>query len=112
VAAQQAADAAAQLAQAQAAASAEWATLSTDLPRMVSAIQSRVDILSQSKKLPKNLSPESFEAAKAGLDAINASWAKATAAAASGDSVSAVSSAKLVQEKGAEVLALLGMSGG
>jgi hypothetical protein len=111
-AAEQQAQAAAKLAQEQAAASAEWATLSTDLPKMVSAIQSRVDILSQSKSLPKNLSKESFEAAKLGLDAINASWAQATAAASSGDSLGAVANARVVQEKGAEVLALLGMSGG
>ena len=32
-----------------------WNSLSSDLPNMVNAIQSRVDMLSKSKKLPKNL---------------------------------------------------------
>jgi type II secretory pathway pseudopilin PulG len=107
-----AATAAAAAQQAQAAASAEWATLSTDLPKMVSAIQSRVDILSKSKKLPAKLSKESFDSAKAGLDMINSTWSEATAAAAAGNSIEAVDKAKLVQQKGQEVLALLGMPGG
>jgi hypothetical protein len=111
-AAQEAQAAAAAAQQAQAAASAEWATLSTDLPKMVSAIQSRVDILSKSKKLPAKLSKESFDSAKAGLDMINSTWSEATAAAAAGNSIEAVDKAKLVQQKGQEVLALLGMPGG
>jgi tRNA U34 5-carboxymethylaminomethyl modifying GTPase MnmE/TrmE len=111
-AAQEAQAAAAAAQQAQEAASAEWATLSADLPKMVSAIQSRVDILSKSKKLPANVSKESFDSARAGLDMINSTWADANAAATSGNSVDAVAKARQVQEKGAEVLALLGMSGG
>jgi hypothetical protein len=95
-----------------AAATAEWETYNADLPKMVSAIQSRVDILSQSKKLPANLSKESFDSAKLGLDLINATWAEATAAAASGNPVDAVAKAKVVQEKGAEVMGLLGMTTG
>lgn len=108
-AAEQEAKAAAQAAQE--AARAEWSTLNADLPKMVSAIQSRVDILSKSKKLPKNLSKESFDAAKAGLDLINSTWAEATAAAASGNAMDAVAKARVVKEKGGEVLALLGMPG-
>jgi hypothetical protein len=111
-AAQEAQAAAAAAQQAQAAASAEWATLGTDLPKMISAIQSRVDILSKSKKLPAKLSQESFDSAKAGLDMINSTWSEASAAAASGNAVDAVAKAKLVQQKGQEVLALLGMTGG
>jgi len=111
-AAQEAQAAAAAAQQAQAAASAEWATLSSDLPKMVSAIQSRVDILTKSKKLPANVSKESFESAKAGLDVINSTWGEATAAAAAGNSIEAVDKARVVQQKGQEVLALLGMSGG
>jgi len=34
------------------AASQEWTTLAADLPKMVEAIQSRVDMLSKSRKLP------------------------------------------------------------
>ena len=111
-AAEQQAQADAQRAAEQAAATAEWETYNADLPKMVSAIQSRVDILSKSKKLPANLTKESFESAKLGLDMINATWAEASAAAASGNPVDAVAKAKVVQEKGTEVMGLLGMTTG
>jgi len=110
-AAQQQEQAAAQRAQEQAAATAEWQTYNADLPKMIGAIQSRIDILSKSKKLPANLSQQSFDSAKLGLDMMNATWAEATAAAAS-NPVDAVAKAKIVKEKGEEVLGLLGMTAG
>jgi hypothetical protein len=94
---------------AMAAASEQWKVLSTELPDMINAIQSRVDILGQSKKLPKNLKPESFQAAKDGLEWMKTTWAEATAKFGSGDPVDAVFKAQTVKEKGAEVLQLLGM---
>lgn len=95
---------------AMAAASSEWNTLAEDVPKMVQAIQSRVDALSASKKLPKNVTQGSFNLAKSGLDTMKTTWADASAEFSAGDPVGAVSKAKLVQEKGAEVLKLLGMS--
>jgi hypothetical protein len=89
-----------------------WSALSTDLPKMVSAIESRVGVLSGAKMLPKNVSREAFDAAKAGLDMMKGVWGEASAAATSGNAVDAVAKAKMVQEKGAEVLKLLGMSQG
>ena len=95
------------------AATAEWGTLSADLPNMVSAIQSRVDVLSKSsKRLPKNLSKDSFDAAKAGLDMMKSTWDAANADFTAGNPIDAVAKAKTVQAKGAEVLALLGMTSG
>jgi hypothetical protein len=91
------------------AATAEWGTLSADLPKMVSAIQSRLDILAKSKRLPKNLTQASYDAAKAGFDSMKTTWDAATAAATAGDSLDAVAKAREVQSKGNEVLALLGM---
>jgi hypothetical protein len=95
-----------------AAATTEWGALSADLPNMVAAIKSRVDVLSGSKRLPKNITQSSFDSAKAGLDMINNTWTEATAAFGSGNAVDAVAKAKMVKEKGAEVLKLLGMSAG
>jgi hypothetical protein len=89
-----------------------WAGLSTDLPKMVGAIESRVGVLGGAKSLPKNVSREAFDAAKAGLDMMKATWGEASTAATSGNAVDAVAKAKMVQEKGAEVLKLLGMSQG
>ena len=91
-------------------ASAEWGALANDVPQMVAAIQSRVDALSSSKKLPKNVSKEAFESAKAGLDWMKTTWAEASAAATDGKPTDAAEKAKAVKAKGAEVLAALGMS--
>jgi hypothetical protein len=92
------------------AASAEWNSLSTDVPKMVEAIQSRVDILSSAKKLPKNVSQEAFNSAKSGLDMMKAQWNEANGAFMEGKAAEAVEKAKAVKAKGAEVLAALGMS--
>lgn len=97
---------------AMAAAATEWSSLSADVPKMVEAIQSRVDILGKSKKLPKNVSQEAFDAAKSGLDSMKSLWAEASSAFTSGDAVNAVDKAKGVKAKGEEVLKLLGMSQG
>ena len=88
----------------------DWTKLAADIPQMVSAIQSRVDILSSSKKLPANLTADAVASAKSGLDSMKQMWADATAAGAKGDVESAVNTAKSVQAKGNEVLKLLGMS--
>ncbi len=94
---------------AMAAASDQWKTLSAEVPDMVSAIQSRVDILDKSKRLPKNVSRDAFQAAKDGLDFMKSTWAEATAAFGAGDPVNAVSKAQAVKDRGTEVLAQLGM---
>jgi PBP1b-binding outer membrane lipoprotein LpoB len=91
------------------AARSTWATMSEDLPKMVAAIQSRVDVLAKSKKLPKNLAPASFESAKTGLDEMKAIWTEATTAASAGNAVEAVSRAEAARAKGTEVMTMLGM---
>lgn len=93
------------------AATAEWSSLSADVPKMVEAIQSRVDILSSSRKLPKNVSKDALDTAKSGLDWMKSTWAEATAAATGGMPAEAVEKARAVKAKGAEVLAALGMGG-
>ena len=93
------------------AATAEWGSFTTDLPQMVGAIQSRVDVLSSSKKLPKNLTKEAFDGAKAGLAEMKTTWDEANMAFTNGDTPTAVDKAKAAKAKGAEVLAALGMTG-
>ncbi len=87
----------------------EWNALSADVPQMVEAIQSRVDMLSKSRKLPKNVDQASFDAAKSGLETIKQDWTAATQASAAGDVEQAVAKVKSAKQKGTEVLALLGM---
>jgi hypothetical protein len=92
------------------AAEAEWSALSADIPKMVEAIQSRVDILGSAKKLPKNLSQEAVDGAKSGLEWMKAQWHDAISAFGSGNAPEAVEKAHGVQAKGQEVLAALGMN--
>jgi len=91
---------------------AEWTTLSGTLPAAVAAIESRVSILSKSKKLPANLDAATFESVQAGLADSKALWDQATAAQASGNIEGAVTAARQVKEKTDAALAALGMTAG
>jgi hypothetical protein len=86
-----------------------WEGLSSGMPRVVDAIKSRVDILSQSKKLPAGMSSETLAQAKAGLNEITQQWAAATEASKGGNLMDAVAKASSVKVKAAEVLTLLKM---
>jgi hypothetical protein len=88
----------------------EWNTLSADVPQMLEAIQSRVDMLSKSSKLPKNIDKASFDSAKAGLETLKQNWTAATQASAAGNVEEAVAQVRAAKEKGTEVLGLLGMT--
>jgi hypothetical protein len=86
-----------------------WADLSSGMPKVVDAIKSRVDILSQSKKLPAGMSSETLSQAKAGLNEITQQWTAATDASKGGNLMDAVAKASSVKVKAAEVLTLLKM---
>ena len=86
-----------------------WEGLSSGMPRVVEAIKSRVDILSQSKKLPAGMSAETLAQAKAGLNEITQQWTAATEASKGGNLMDAVAKASSVKVKAAEVLTLLHM---
>jgi hypothetical protein len=93
-----------------AAASQQWQSLSAQVPQMVQAIQSRVDILSKSKKLPANISAETLQAAKDGLESMKSAWGEATTLFSAGNAVDAATKAQAIKEKGSEVMRLLGMN--
>jgi hypothetical protein len=86
-----------------------WADLSSGMPKVVDAIKSRVDILSQSKKLPAGMSNETLTQAKTGLNEITQQWTAATEASKGGNLMDAVAKASSVKVKAAEVLTLLKM---
>jgi len=87
----------------------QWNSMSADLPNMVNAIQTRVEMLSKSKKLPKNIDQATFDAAKTGLDDLKSTWNAASQSFNSGNVEDAVAKAKQVQQKGTEIMAQLGM---
>ena len=92
-----------------AAAANEWNELNTEVPKTVDAIQVRVDSLAGTR-LPRDISKETFEAAKTELEAMKAAWAEATAAATAGDKVAAADKGRDVAAKGEELKNKLGMN--
>jgi hypothetical protein len=84
----------------------EWTGLAGSLPGAVTAIQSRIDILSKksNKKLAAGID---LDAAKAGVGDAASLWSKAQAAFAAGNLDEAVSTAKNVKAKVAALAASL-----
>jgi len=91
---------------------ASWNSLADSVPKMVEAIKSRVDILSQSRKLPKGLDAAQFTSAKNGLTTATAAWGEAQAAQAAGNWTDAIAKANQAKDKATEVMGLLGMQAG
>lgn len=91
------------------AATREWEALNEEVPKVVEAIQIRVDALSGTK-LPKEVNKAAFESAKAGLETMKSTWAEATAAFDAGNALEATDKARLVQAKGEEVKTQLAMN--
>src|SRR5262249_10401682 len=89
-----------------------WGPLSSDVPKMVDAIQSRVDILSKSHHLPKGVTKDSLAAAKSGLDAMKSAWSDASTAATSRDFTTAAAKAQSVKDQAAQIMKSLGMASG
>jgi hypothetical protein len=87
-----------------------WEEVSNGVPKMAEAIKSRVDILSQSKKLPAGLDKAKVDDAKAGLESVNQSWTQASDAYKSGDVGSAVVKAKAAKDKAVEIMTALNMT--
>jgi len=86
-----------------------WDSMSAGLPGVVETIKSRVDILSQAKKLPANMTADTLAKAKSGLDEITQQWTAASDAFKGGNLTDAISKATTVKAKAAEVLTMLGM---
>jgi hypothetical protein len=69
----------------------EWRTLAASVPQSVTAVQTRVDELSKTKHVPKNID---LAAAKSGLADATSAWEKAQSAFKSGNVEDAVAAAK------------------
>ncbi|MES1263158.1 MAG: hypothetical protein ABUL69_02300, partial [Peristeroidobacter soli] len=93
-----------------AAAQAEWGELSTSVPQLVDAIQSRVDTLSKSRKLPKNVDKATFDTIKTDFETVKTDWTAATQEFAAGAAADAVRKARAARAKAEEIHAKLGMN--
>ena len=74
----------------------EWRSLSASVPQSLSAVQNRIDALSKTKHVPKDVD---LGAAKSGLADATSAWDKAQEAFKSGNPADAVASAKDAQGK-------------
>ena len=88
---------------------AAWTEMSGSVPKMVAALQSRVDILGKSKGLPAGVTKETVEAAKSGAASAAQSWSEATAAAQSGDAATAAAKGAAVQAQVMDLMKSLNM---
>lgn len=86
-----------------------WEDMSGGLPKVVEAIKSRVDILSQAKKLPAGIDKAAVESSKSDLATIDKTWSEAQDAFKSGNVADAVAKAKTVKTMAAEIMAKLNM---
>jgi len=86
-----------------------WTSMSDGMPKVVEAIKGRVDILSQSKKLPANMTADKLATVKSGLGEMTAQWTAATEAYKGGNITDAITKGSAVKTKAAELLTMLGM---
>ena len=86
-----------------------WTDVSGGLPKVIEAIQGRVDILSKAKKLPANMDKTAVESAKSGLESMNKAWTDAQASFSSGNLADALAKANAVKSQAAEIMTRLGM---
>jgi hypothetical protein len=88
----------------------QWRTLSVDVPKMIAAIQSRVEELSKSRRLPKGVSKATAASAKASLESLNSKWSEATSAGANGDYAGGVAKGQAAKDEATETMKELGMA--
>jgi hypothetical protein len=86
-----------------------WESLSAGMPKVVETIKGRVEILSQSRRLPANMTADRLAAAKSGLGEITQQWTAANEAYKGGNLVDAIAKGTFVKTKAADVLTTLGM---
>src|SRR5262245_22352909 len=79
----------------------QGAELSQGVPKMVAAIQSRVDLLSKSKSLPSGLDRATFDSAKSGVAELSRMWSDTSAQYQSGNVADAVASATVAKDRAA-----------
>jgi hypothetical protein len=82
----------------------EWRSLAASVPQSLGAVQTRIDALSKTKHLPKDID---LGAAKSGLADATSAWDKAQEAFKAGNPANAVTAAKDAQGKVASAAAAL-----
>jgi hypothetical protein len=86
-----------------------WGDLQVRVPAMGDAIRAKFDELAAMKKRPKGFDAARLEEAKAGLAAFDQAWGSASAAAQSGDIMSAADRGRAARWKAQELINALGL---
>ncbi len=80
------------------------------LPQLLEAIKSRVDILTSAKKLPKGIDASKLASAKEGLASVTQGLADATAKMSAGSLAEAVAAAKPLKDRAMEIAGSIGLT--
>lgn len=89
--------------------SSEWKILAASVPQLLAQLNSRVNYLQGASKLPAGISASSVQQAKQSLIELDSQWAAAMNAAKNRDPESALSKAREIQTRGAEIGATIGL---
>ena len=87
----------------------QWKELATTVPALLTQLNSRVDALQGAAKLPTEVSAEAFQQAKRAVSDLNAEWLAAQNAMRAREADVAVSKAKEISKRAAEVSTMLGI---
>ena len=88
----------------------KWMDLDLGLTKMLEDIQSRVDVLAKTKKLPAGLAKEKIEEAKTGLASMKEELGKSQQSFISGNYTDAIGVATSLKDKALKIMESLGMS--
>jgi hypothetical protein len=88
----------------------QWASMSRDVPKSFSAVETRIAELSKTRKLPKGVSKDALAGAGAAVDAAKQGWSDAQSARTSGNVEDAVTKGKAAEAKLSELMTSLGMN--
>lgn len=88
----------------------QWNALSEEVPQLVERVTARVESLSRSGKLPKDVNEAQFEQIKTESQSMAQSWQQALGAFSNGNMQEAVDRAQIAKEKAAVAMNVLGMN--
>lgn len=88
----------------------QWNTLSGEVPEMVESVTARVESLTKSGKLPKDVDAPTFERVKTDAATMAQRWQQALGAFSNGNMQEAVDMAQVAKEKADWIMLTLGMS--
>jgi hypothetical protein len=87
----------------------QWRNLNAEVPKLVAGIQTQVDTLSQTHRLPRGVTKAKFESTKTDAASLASQWADAVTTVTNGDYAGAVTKGQAVKEKAASLMQQLGM---